>query len=317
MTAARSTEETFVAEQGWAGEDGHEEVFTAHRPLLFAIAYRMLGGVADAEDAVQETYLRWRGAVADGTPIASSKAWLSSVVTRLCIDVLRSARVQRESYVGPWLAEPMVTAGEREPDVADAAVLAESLSLAFLVLLETLTPTERAVFLLHDVFAYEYAEIAAIVGETAVNCRQLARRARTRVAERRPRFRAAPEQQEHLTAQFVQACADGDLDALLATLAGDVVLWSDGGGKARAATRPIHGADGVARFVLGSLRNAPAGIVSRMSRVNGQSAVIAYLAGQPFAVITLDIAADGIRAVTIVVNPDKLRAVPPADADGE
>ena len=283
------------------------ELFNRQRPLLFAIAYRLLGSVVDAEDIVQEAFLRWQSAPAAG--VQSPKAWLSTVVTRLCIDQLRSARVQREAYVGPWLPEPLVI--EREPDVADAVVLADSLSMAFLVLLERLTPTERAVFLLHDVFAYDYAEIAPIVDKSVAHCRQLARRARAHVAAGRPRFEASPERRERLTQAFLAACAEGDLPALLATLADDVTLWSDGGGKVAAARRPVHGADKVARFLLGILRTVPPDTVVRPARVNGQPGLVSSVRGQPFGVLTLDIADDRVQAVRIVVNPDKLRAVPP------
>ncbi|MDP9371483.1 MAG: RNA polymerase sigma-70 factor [Chloroflexota bacterium] len=297
------------------------EAFDRHRPLLFAIAYRMLGSVMDAEDLVQETFLRWQRAVEDGADgVRSPKAFLSAVITNLCIDHLRSARVQREQYVGPWLPEPLVT--ERELDVADAAALGESVSLAFLTLLERLTPVERAVFLLHDVFAYDFAEIAPLVGKSAANCRQLARRARAHIAAGRPRFDPSAERRERLTRQFVRACADGDLPALLATLADDITLWSDGGGKVNAARKPIHGADKVTRFLLGILRQAPPGMVVRPAPINGQPGFITYLDGRPYNALALDIVDGRIAAIWIVVNPDKLRALTdprhgPVPAPGE
>ena len=291
-----------------AAPDPDGEPNIQYRPLLFAIAYRMLGSVVDAEDAVQETFLRWQRARAAGTEVETPKAWLSAVVTRLCVDHLRSARAQRETYVGPCLPEPLVD--RPEPDVAESVALAESVSLAFLVLLERLTPTERAVFLLHDVFGFGYGEVAAVVAKSPQTCRQVARRARTRIEAGRPRFRASPAQQARLTDGFVRACAEGDLSALMATLADDVTLWSDGGAKARAARRPLHGAEQVARFLLGIVRNAPPGLVRRVARVNGQPGIVLSLAGRPFGVVALEIAEDRIQAVRIVVNPDKLGAVP-------
>jgi RNA polymerase sigma-70 factor (ECF subfamily) len=241
------------------------EVFDGYRPLLFSIAYRMLGGVMDAEDVVQEAYLRWRGA-SEGE-VRSPRAYLSAVVTRLCIDHLRSARVRREEYVGPWLPEPLPT-GPGSDDAGPAG-LDESLSMAFLVLLESLTPTERAVFLLREVFDYDYAEVSHIVGKSEANCRQIARRARESVAARRPRFEHSPEQQERLMRQFLRACTTGDMPALLELLADDVTLWSDGGGKARAALNPIHGPDRVARFFLGVLQKAPSALTIRPAMING------------------------------------------------
>lgn len=278
--------------------------FTRHRALLFAIAYRMLGTVADAEDMIQETYLRWQRAAAQGEQIAAPQSWLTTVLTRLCLDQLRSARVRREEYVGPWLPEPILT--EVEPDPAEHAALADSLSLAFLVLLENLTPVERAIFLLHDVFDYDYAAIARIVGKSEANCRQLARRARDAVTARRPRFDPSPGEQERLTRQFVAACTDGDLAGLVATLADDITLWADGGGKAHAAMRPVQGADRVARFMLGVVRKAPAGTSYRLATVNAQPAIIASLGGVPFSVLTLDIAGGCVRGISVVANPDKL-----------
>jgi RNA polymerase sigma-70 factor, ECF subfamily len=280
-----------------------EAQFDAYRPLLFSIAYRMLGSVMDAEDVVQDAYLRWQSA-ADAA-VESPKAYLSTIVTRLCLDHLRSARVQREEYVGPWLPEPLVT--EQAPDVADTAALHESLSMAFLVLLESLTPVERAVFLLHDVFGYEFTEIADIVGKSETNCRQLARRARGYVEARRPRFEPSTSQQDRLTRQFLRACTTGDLPGLVATLADDVTCWSDGGGKVAATRRPVRGRDAVARLLVGIARKAPAGLDTRLTRVNGQPGFVSYLDGRPFAVLLLDIADARIQGVRLVINPDKLQ----------
>jgi RNA polymerase sigma-70 factor, ECF subfamily len=290
-----------------------EAQFNEYRPLLFSIAYRMLGSVMDAEDVVQDAYLRWQHAPAD--EVESPKAYLSTIVTRLCLDQLRAARAQREEYVGPWLPEPLVA--EQAPDVADTAALHESLSMAFLVLLESLTPIERAIFLLHDVFAYDFAEIAQIVGKSEANCRQLARRARGYVEARRPRFEPSAAQQDRLTQQFMRACTTGDLPGLVATLADDITFWSDGGGKVTAARKPIRGADAVARLLIGVMRKAPAGLDTRFTHVNGQPGFVSYLAGQPFAVLLLDVADGRIHDVRLVVNPDKLRhlvGAPAADA---
>jgi RNA polymerase sigma-70 factor (ECF subfamily) len=281
------------------------EVFDGQRPFLFSIAYRMLGNVMDAEDVVQEAYLRWQRA--PQAEVRSPRAYLSAVVTRLCIDQLRSARTQREEYIGPWLPEPLPT----EP-APDAVVIDESLSMAFLVLLESLNPTERAVFLLREVFDYDYDEISRLVGKSEANCRQIARRARQSVAARRPRFESSPEQEERLMGSFLEACFGGDMEDLLALLSEDVTFWSDGGGKTRAALNPIHGADKVARFFSGILRKAPPGLVVRRALVNGRPGLIGYFEdGRPQSVATFDVAEGSIRAIRLVVNPEKLRAVPP------
>jgi RNA polymerase sigma-70 factor (ECF subfamily) len=265
----------------------------------------MLGSVMEAEDIVQEAFVRWQGA-SEGE-VRSPRAYLSAVVTRLCIDQLRSARVRREEYVGPWLPEPL----PEEPDIADTAALNESLSMAFLVLLESLTPTERAVFLLREVFDYDYGEISHLVGKSEANCRQIARRARGYVAAQRPRFERSPEQEERLTESFLEACMDGDMEGLLGLLAEDIILWSDGGGKVRAALNPIRGSDKVARFFMGILGKAPPGLVVRQTKVNGQPGIIGYYAdGQPQSVTTFDIADECIRAIHILVNPEKLGNVP-------
>ena len=278
------------------------EVFDRHRPLLFSIAYRMLGSVMDAEDIVQEAFVRWQRA--SGTEVRSPRAYLSSVVTRLCIDQLRSARVQREQYVGPWLPEPLPT--EPAPNAVD-----ESLSMAFLVLLESLTPTERAVFLLREVFDYDYGEISRLVGKSEANCRQIARRARQSVAARRPRFERSAEQEEHLVERFLEACASGDMEGLVSLLSDDITLWSDGGGRVRAALNPIYGSDRVGRFLLGILREVPPDFVTRQGQINGEPGIVGYAGGHPMGVLTLDILDGRIRAIRIVVNPEKLRAVPP------
>lgn len=288
------------------------ETFNQYRPLLFSIAYRMLGSVMDAEDMVQETYVRWEQAA--GVEAQSPKAYLSAIVTRLCIDQLRSARMQREVYVGPWLPEPLIT--NDTTSAAEMAALADSLSMAFLTLLEQLTPVERAVFLLREVFDYDYGEIAAIVQKSEANCRQLVRRAKAHLAAGRPRFDVSPTEQQQLAERFTLACATGDLDSLLDTLAADITLWSDGGGKAAAARRPIHGSERVAHFLLGILRQAPPGFAAYPAMVNGQPGFISYVNGRPFSVLTLEVGNGRIQAIRIIVNPDKLRSIPPIPPAG-
>jgi RNA polymerase sigma-70 factor (ECF subfamily) len=281
--------------------------FEQHRPLLFSIAYRMLGSASDAEDLVQDAFLRWQHAA--DADIASPRAWLSTIVTRLAIDHLRSARVQRETYIGPWLPEPLVT--EQAPGASERLALAESLSMAFLVMLETLGPVERAVFLLREVFDYDYEEIAAIVGKSADNCRQMLHRARQHLVAGRPRFAPSPEEHTRLTQQFLATAATGDLPALVALLAEDVTLWSDGGGKTTAARNPIHGPDRVARFITGVMRKAPREMGDvRMTQVNGEQGLVGYVDGQARFVVSLEVRDERVQAVRIVVNPDKLRTIP-------
>ena len=284
------------------------EIFDEHRQLLFGIAYRMLGIVQDAEDIVQECYLRWQQT--DTAQVESPRAFLSAIATRLCIDQLRAARVQREAYVGPWLPEPLAT--DLPSDPAGVSALAASLSVAFMVLLERLAPAERAVFLLHDIFGYEFGEIAPIVGKSAANCRQIGRRARDRVMAERPRFAAPPDEVERITRQFVHTCAVGDMPGMLRLLAADVELHSDGGGKVAAARRPLLGADAVARFMLGITAKAHGTLGARFAQLNGQPGLIVYLDGAPLNAITLEIRDGLIAALYLVVNPDKLRHVPAA-----
>jgi RNA polymerase sigma-70 factor, ECF subfamily len=287
------------------------EDFERHRSLLFSIAYRMLGSVTDAEDIVQEAYLRWREM--PDTEVRSPKSYLSAVVTRLSIDRLRSARAQREEYVGPWLPEPLVSEGAE--DAGDSTELDESLSMAFLVLLESLNPVERAVFLLREVFDYEYEEISSIVGKSEANCRQIARRARQSVAAHRPRFERSLEKENRLTERFVEACMSGDMEGLLELLSEDVTLWSDGGGKVAASPYPIYGAEKVARFLVGVLRTVPPGFFAHPAQINGGPGVVGYVDDHPTGVVALDVAEGRIRGVRIVVNPDKLRAIQPSSPD--
>jgi RNA polymerase sigma-70 factor (ECF subfamily) len=268
----------------------------------------MLGSVSEAEDIVQEALLRLHVMLEQGERIESPRAYLSTVVIRLCIDQLRSARVRRESYVGEWLPEPLVDDGRSDP--ADHAELADSLSLAFLVLLESLTPEQRAAFLLREVFDYPYAEIAAIIGTGQDNARQLVARARKHVDESRPRFEASQQRREQLARSFLAAVSNGDLQALEELLARDVVLHGDGGGQVRAIPRPVHGRAKVARLLLSGMRaTEPFGRLSlRQVQVNGQpGAMVSDAAGKLIAVAVLDIADGHIQAVRSIVNPDKLR----------
>jgi len=276
------------------------EVFNECRLLLMAIAYRMLGSRADAEDAVQETFLRWQQS--NEEPV-SPKAFLSTIITRLCIDQLRSARTQREVYVGPWLPEPVMT----EESTVE---MAESLTMAFLVMLETLAPAERAAFLLHDVFDFDYPEISQMIGKTEANSRQMVFRARERLTKRRRRFEPTREETERITSRFIETTRNGDLSGLMAMFAEDAVMTSDGGGRARAALKPVHGADPIARFIMGVLKkNEGWDAVHTLTEVNGQPAFVTSISGQPIAVMILDIQAGVIQNLFIVVNPDKLRNV--------
>jgi RNA polymerase sigma-70 factor, ECF subfamily len=292
---------------------GTAEIYEPLRPLLFSIAYRMLGTVSDAEDIVQEAFLRYHRAAAtrrDG--VDSPKAFLSAVTTRLCIDQLRSARVRREAYVGEWLPEPLLT-DTAAPDPAGAAEQADSLSMAFLLLLERLTPVERAVFLLHDVFGYGYDEIAGIVGKSEDNCRQLALRARRHVGEGRPRFEASRSKREKLAGQFFRAVGDGDMDGLLSMLAEDVVVYGDSGGISPSWPRPITGRDNVSRLLLalaGQMRQV--GVTISPAEINGQpGAMVRDPDGNLTNVFVLDIADGRVAAVRSVINPEKLRHLGP------
>ena len=292
------------------------QTFAALRPLLFAIAYRMLGSVGEAEDVVQDAFLRYRRALDEGAAVESPKAYLSAVVTRLAIDELRSARARRETYSGQWLPEPLLT-DEGAGDPAALAEQADSLSMAFLLLLERLTPAERAVFLLHDVFGYGYDEVAEIVGRSEANCRQIALRARRHVEAGKPRFEADRAQRDELAARFFAAAGDGDVDGLVGLLAKDVVVVGDGGGKAPQWGRPIVGADRVARlFANLARRMARMGATFEPREVNGQPGAIVHAAdGRVVNVLTIEVAGGAIQAIRSVINPDKLHHIGPvADA---
>jgi len=319
--------------------DAYQEL----RPLMFAIAYRMLGQVSEAEDIVQEAFLRYHrvlrsgtgpdsdtrpdgsagpdGGRADtGTEPQSPRAYLAAITTRLCIDYCRSARARREAYVGQWLPEPLLTGPSAglgpplaAPDPADAAEQADSLSMAFLLVLERLSPVERAVFLLHDVFSYGYDETARIVGRTQDNCRQLARRARQHVSEHRPRYEASRGQREELARRFFAAIGDGDMDSLISMLAADVTVYGDGGGMLHSWRRPIVGRDHVGRLLIGLRQEGrPTWAVLRPVEVNGQPGAL-YLDGDGalITVIALDIADGQVQAVRSVINPHKLRHLRP------
>lgn len=279
--------------------------FEQHRPLLFGIAYRMLGSAMEAEDILQEAYLRFSAAVAE-EEIRSERAYLSAIVTRLCLDHLKSAAVQREEYIGPWLPEPLRTAQTPEHIAGDT----ESLSMAFLVLLESLTPVERAVFLLREVFDYEYGDIARWVDKTETACRQIFSRAKKHITDNRPRFTPSPGEQAQIFSAFMDACYSGDFDRLKAVLTADVSAWSDGGGKASAAIRPLYGADVVARFVLGLFRRAPSDVTYEVGEINGSLALIIRDAAGVVQVVLVPELADGhIRALRFIRNPDKLRRI--------
>jgi len=269
------------------------------RPLLFSLAYRMVGSGAEAEDLVQEAFLRFHRA---GAEVEAPKAFLATVVTRLAIDHLRSARVRREAYVGPWLPEPLVA--ERPLD--EGVERDETLSIAFLALLERLTPVERAVYVLHELFGYSHDEIAEVVEKSPANCRQILTRARKHVDAEKPRFEPSRERREALLTRFLAAVRLGDVDGLVGLLAADAVHYADGGGKAQATLKPIFGADKVARL-WAALGTRPDQYALRPVDVNGQPGVAGYdAAGTLVAVITVDVADDRVRTVWAVVNPDKL-----------
>jgi RNA polymerase sigma-70 factor (ECF subfamily) len=290
-----------------------DDVFTELRPLLFSIAYRMLGSVGDAEDVVQDAYLRYHRAVTEGTDVEAPKAYLSAITTRLSIDLLRSARHRRESYVGQWLPEPLLT-GPGAPDPAEQSAEADSLSMAFLLVLERLGPVERAVFLLHDVFGYEFSEVASIVGRSADACRQIAVRARRHVTAERPRFDASRARRDELADKFVAALSDGDVDGLVELLAADVVVTGDSGGMSPSWPRPIAGRDNVVRLLVGLAEQMRRAGVVQLERVevNGQpGAVVRDPDGGLVNVFSFDIAEGAVQAVRSVISRDKLRHLGP------
>jgi RNA polymerase sigma-70 factor (TIGR02957 family) len=278
-------------------------VFGEHRDLLVGVAYRVLGSVTDAEDAVQEAWLRW--SKVDPAEVANPRAFLVRVTTRLAIDRLRRAKARRESYVGPWLPEPMLTGH----DVAEEVELAESVSMAMLVMLETLSPLERAVFVLREAFGMPYAEIGEVIGRKEEAVRQLARRARDHIRERGARFEADQETRRHVTERFLEAAVDGDVEALMEVLAPGVTLVADGGGRARAPRRPVHGADNVARFLVAVATRPGQDVQARLAQVNGGPGIVVISEGEPVATLVLDVADGVVRTVHLVANPDKLAGI--------
>lgn len=279
--------------------------FNHHRPALFGLAYRMLGSSMDAEDVLQEAFLNWQ--TVPHAEIQSPKAYLVRIVTRLAIDHLRLARVQREQYVGMWLPEPITERIEDDP--ARESELADSLSTAFLLVLERLSPVDRAVLLLHDVFSYTYPEIGAIIGRSAVDARQIGHRARTHIAENRPRFHPNAEEVEKVTQQFITACAEGNLTDLFNLLSADVILQGDGGGKVNARREPILGAEEVARFLEWVQQTSTGERTLKLAHINGQPAVIEYREGQIFCLSTFDFKDGQISAIYALLNPDKLKRI--------
>ena len=288
-------------------------VFEEHRGLLVSVAYRVLGSVTDAEDAVQEAWLRWSGV--EHSEIADPRAFLVRVTTRLAIDRLRRVKARRESYVGPWLPEPILTGR----DLSEDAAMAESVSMAMLVVLETLSPLERAVFVLREAFGMPHAEIAEVLGRKEEAIRQLARRARAHVRERRTRFDADEEEQRRVTERFLEATAGGDLEGLMGVLAPGVTLVADGGGKALSPRRPVRGAEKVARFLvtvvgeeqtsrfLRSVGSGPSGEVrARLAPVNGETGVVVTAGGVPVSALVLEVTEGLVRTIRLVANPEKL-----------
>ncbi|MEU8777047.1 RNA polymerase sigma-70 factor [Streptomyces sp. NPDC048606] len=279
--------------------------FTAHRPLLFATAYRLTGTVTDAEDVVQDAWLAWNKD--DRTQVSHPKAYLVRAVTNLALNRLTSARATRETYVGPWLPEPLLTS----PDVAENSELAESVSTAMLVVLESLTPVERAVFVLREAFGFSHAEIAGFLDRPEATVRQIARRARAHVQERRPRFDTDGARREEVTARFMDACAGGDLNAVMELLAPEVTAWSDGGGKVTAAIRPLHGPAHVARWLLGVMAKPEMATATvETAFVNGELSVLCLMGGAPIGALTFDVDESGLLVnLRFQVNPDKLRGL--------
>lgn len=281
------------------------DVFEDNRRLLFGTAYRMLGSVADAEDIVQDAWLKW--SQADRAAVEHPKAYLVRTVTNLSLNKLTSAQAVREAYVGPWLPEPILTS----PDVAENAELADTVSMAMLVVLETLTPTERAVFLLREVFGYSHREIAETIGKSEASVRQTAHRAKSHVQARRPRFSTPVPEQREIAEKFLAACAGGDLNEVMALLAPDVTCWSDGGGVVTAARVPLHGSANVARWLLAILAKpgTQAGTIE-VAEINGESALLYVLDGVPMGAMTFEATEDHhITALRFAVNPHKLRGI--------
>ena len=280
--------------------------FTSHRPLLFGIAYRMLGSVVEADDMVQETWLRWQRQ--DESKVQSPKAWLVAAITRLCIDQLRSARRTREEYYGVWLPEPLVESSAPAPN--ETAALADSLGMAFMLMLEALSPVERAVFLLREVFDYEYADIATIVSKSEANCRQIVRRAKASLPRTTPPRTTAPDARaQEVVQRFLSAARSGNVNELLAVLTDDATLYTDGGGRVTAAGRPIVSADHVSRFFAGIRRRARIAPQTRLARINGHPGALVIEQGRLDRTMIFELRDERVAAIYIVRNPDKLRHV--------
>ncbi len=293
-----------VASQSPRPEESRAEPgdpFTTHRRLLFATAYQLLGSVADAEDVLQDAWLKWYEAERDR--VRHPKAYLVRTVTNLSLNRLTSARAVRENYVGPWLPEPLLGT----PDAAEGIEDFDTVSTAMLVVLETLGPVERAVFVLRDVFGFSPAEIAGFLDRPEPTVRQISHRARNHVHARRPRYDTDPEARRRITEQFLSAANGGDVNALMQLLAPDVTLWNDGGGKVTAARRPLHGPDHVARWLLGVLaKPILTGIEIRAAVLNGEWGMIGEIGGYPVGAITFDLLDGRVVNIRFQVNPDKL-----------
>ncbi|QJE98667.1 RNA polymerase sigma-70 factor [Luteolibacter luteus] len=283
------------------------ETFNSHRQTIFGIAYRMLGRVSEAQDMVQEVWLRWQKQ--DEAAITSPKAWLVSTMTRLCIDQLRSARRAREDYYGIWLPEPLMASSTPGPD--EAAELADSLTMAFMVMLESLEPLERAIFLLREVFSYDYPDIAAIVGKSEVNCRQIVSRAKAHLRAEKKAPPPPSEQAQRLVEQFLAAAETGEVKQLLALLAEDAVVYSDGGGKVRAAGRPIISSDHVSRFFIGIWPRLPADTEWHPALINERNGFLMRTKGEVYGACSFETEGDKIRNIYMVLNPEKLRHLDP------
>ncbi|MFN2537116.1 MAG: RNA polymerase sigma-70 factor [Mycobacteriales bacterium] len=278
------------------------EDFLAARPMMFALAYRMLGSTTEAEDVLQEAWIR----ASKATGIDNAEAWLTTVVTRLCLDVLGSARMRREEYVGPWLPEPLVS---EDDGPEQAPELADSISMAFLVLLEELTPAERAAFLLREVFRFDYAQVAAMLERSEASCRQLVSRAHQHVDQRRRRYTADRTRAEQLSLTFLAACQTGDLHAVTSMLAADSVLVTDGGGKVSAARRPINGPDRIGRFLIGVLHKPGPEVTYVRATVNGEPGVLGLVDGVVITAVAVEVVDNLISGIRIVSNPDKLARI--------
>jgi RNA polymerase sigma-70 factor (TIGR02957 family) len=283
--------------------DEATQVFVGHRELLFSVVYNLLGSVADTDDVLQETWLSWAARSSQPMPIENPRAYLVRIAVNQALARQATISRRRESYVGPWLPEPLPT-----EETADPAVRSESVSMALLVVLETLTPLERAVFVLHEVFGYAHPEIAEILDRSPSAVRQLARRARAHVHARRPRYQADRRVQRQVTERFVEAAFGGDISALMEILAPDVTLWTDGGGGKAAALRPIQGRDKVARLVTSVAARLPKDLAVRYQHVNGDPSAVVFADDSPFAVMVLDLDPedDRVRGIYGVTNPDKL-----------